>query len=420
MIKNIYCSLSVIVIGCASAYAVEFNKDLIEAEDRENVNLSQFETDGQLPAGKYSLSTLINNKRTPIHLDLQWVLIDNQTAVCVTPEQLTLLGFTDEFIEEAQQNLIDGCYPIEKEKQITTYLDKGRMQLSISAPQAWLKYKDANWTPPELWDHGIAGAFLDYNLYASHYAPHQGENSQNISSYGQAGINLGAWRLRADYQYDQSFNNGKSQATNLDFPRIYLFRPIPAINAKLTVGQYDTESSIFDSFHFSGISLKSDENMLPPDLRGYAPQITGVAQTNAKVTVSQNNRIIYQENVPPGPFSITNLFNTLQGQLDVKVEEEDGRVTQWQVASNSIPYLTRKGQIRYTTAMGKPTSVGGDSLQQPFFWTGEFSWGWLNNVSLYGGSVLTNRDYQSLATGVGFNLNSLGSLSFDVTRSDAQ
>ncbi len=116
---------------------------------------------------------------------------------------------------------------------------------------------------------------------------------------GQAGVNLGARRLRTDYQYDQSFNNGKSRANNPDFPRIYLFRPIPAINAKLTIGQYDTESSIFDSFHFSGVSLKSDENMLPPDLRGYAPQITGVAQTNAKVTVSQNNRIIYQENVPP-------------------------------------------------------------------------------------------------------------------------
>lgn len=62
LIKNIYCSLSVIIIGCASAYAVEFNKDLIEAEDRENVNLSQFETDGQLPVGKYSLSTLINKE----------------------------------------------------------------------------------------------------------------------------------------------------------------------------------------------------------------------------------------------------------------------------------------------------------------------------------------------------------------------
>lgn len=195
LIKNIYCSLSVLIIGCASAYAVEFNKDLIEAEDRENVNLSQFETDGQLPVGKYSLNALINNKRTPIHLDLQWVLIDNQTAVCLAPEQLTLLGFTEEFIEKTQQSMIDGCYPIEKEKQITTYLDKGKMLLSISAPQAWLKYKDANWTPPELWDDGIAGAFLDYNLYASHYAPHHGDNSQNISSYGQAGANLGAWCL---------------------------------------------------------------------------------------------------------------------------------------------------------------------------------------------------------------------------------
>lgn len=85
------------------------------------------------------------------------------------------------------------------------------------------------------------------------------------------------------------------------------------MNAKLTIGQYDTESSIFDSFHFSGISLKSDENMLPPDLRGYAPQITGVAQTNAKVTVSQNNRIIYQENVPPRPICYYQFIQYITG-----------------------------------------------------------------------------------------------------------
>ena len=125
LIKNIYCSLSVIIIGCASAYAVEFNKDLIEAEDRENVNLSQFETDGQLPVGKYSLSTLINNKRTPIHLDLQWVLIDNQTAVCVTPEQLTLLGFTDG-VKKTQQNLIDGCYLSKRKNKLQLISIKGK------------------------------------------------------------------------------------------------------------------------------------------------------------------------------------------------------------------------------------------------------------------------------------------------------
>lgn len=79
----------------------------------------------------------------------------------------------------------------------------------------------------------------------------------------------------------------------------------------------------------------------------------------------RTNRIIYQENVPPGPFAITNLFNTLQGQLDVKVEEEDGQVTQWQVASNSIPYLTRKGQIRYTTAMGNRPALAAIPYNSP-------------------------------------------------------
>ncbi|XNM60026.1 fimbria/pilus outer membrane usher protein [Escherichia coli] len=104
-----------------------------------------------------------------------------------------------------------------------------------------------------------------------------------------------------------------------------MFRRIPAINAKLTVGQYDTESSIFDSFHFSGISLKSDENMLPPDLRGYAPQITGVAQNECKGHCLTEQPYYLSRKRSSGPFSITNLFNTLQGQLDVKVEEEDGR-----------------------------------------------------------------------------------------------
>ncbi|EHV68714.1 hypothetical protein ECDEC6D_3690 [Escherichia coli DEC6D] len=44
----------------------------------------------------------------------------------MTPEQLTLLGFTDEFIEKTQQNLIDGCYPIEKENKLQLISIKGK------------------------------------------------------------------------------------------------------------------------------------------------------------------------------------------------------------------------------------------------------------------------------------------------------
>lgn len=177
------------------------------------------------------------------------------------------------------------------------------------------------------------------------------------------------------------------------------------------MGQYDLSSNLYDTFHFTGASLESDESMLPPDLQGYAPQITGIAQTNAKVTVAQNGRVLYQTTVAPGPFTISDLGQSFQGQLDVTVEEEDGRTSTFQVGSASIPYLTRKGQVRYKTSLGKPTSVGHNDINNPFFWTAEASWGWLNNVSLYGGGMFTADDYQAITTGIGFNLNQFGSLS---------
>ncbi|MGX5872089.1 fimbria/pilus outer membrane usher protein, partial [Enterobacter cloacae] len=80
--------------------------------------------------------------------------------------------------------------------------------------------------------------------------------------------------------------------------------------------------------------LESDESMLPPDLQGDAPQSNGIAQTNAKVTVSQSGRVLYQTTVASGPFTISDLGETSQGQLYVVVEEEDRRTTNFQVGSS--------------------------------------------------------------------------------------
>ncbi|MGP0790980.1 fimbria/pilus outer membrane usher protein, partial [Escherichia coli] len=92
-------------------------------------------------------------------------------------------------------------------------------------------------------------------------------------------------------------------------------RPIPSWSSKFTMGQYDLSSHLSDTFHFTGTSLESDESMLPPDLQGYAPQITCIAQTNAKVTVAQNGRVLYQTTVAPCPFTISDLGQSFQGQL---------------------------------------------------------------------------------------------------------
>ncbi|NHX33807.1 fimbria/pilus outer membrane usher protein, partial [Escherichia coli] len=91
---------------------------------------------------------------------------------------------------------------------------------------------------------------------------------------------------------------------------------------KLTMGEQFLRSGLFDSFRYMGVSLISDERMLPPNLRGYAPEVTGVARTNAKVIVTQQGRVIYETQVAPGPFRIQDLSDAVSGKLDVRVEEQ--------------------------------------------------------------------------------------------------
>lgn len=421
LIKRALYSVCMVFSLSTSIYVIEFNTDMIDAEDRENVDLSQFEKKGYIPVGTYLVRVQINKNTLPRAYNLEWIKSDNENGslLCLTQEHLTEFGFADAFILSLQPLNPQGCLDLSHKSDLVTRLDKANMILTLTVPQAWMKYRAKNWTPPEFWDVGVTGFIMDYNLYASQYVPSHGDSNQNVNTYGTLGFNLGAWRLRSDYQYDQSFTENNSNGSNSSLPRTYLFRPIPSLASKLTMGQYDLSSDLYDTFHFTGASLESDEQMLPPDLRGYAPQISGIAQTNARVTVSQNGRTLYQTSVSPGPFTITDLGTTLQGQLDVTIEEEDGRKSTFQVGSASIPFLTRQGQVRYKSSVGKPTSTTHNDINNPLFWTGEISWGWLSDISLYGGAIVTADDYQAATSGIGFNLNSFGSLSFDVTRAEA-
>ena len=48
-----------------------------------------------------------------------------------------------------------------------------------------------------------------------------------------------------------------------------------------------------------GARMYSDDRMLPMGSTGYAPVIRGVANSNAKVSVTQSGNKIYETSVPP-------------------------------------------------------------------------------------------------------------------------
>jgi len=410
--------------GCfisVESFAVEFNVNFIDSADRNNVDLSRFQTANYIAPGEYLLDVVLNGRTLGDQSLIKYIPTDDSknSRLCLPPSLVDKFDLTKEARAKLTLWHQERCTSLDQEKEVTARYDQEKQTLNISIPQAWLTFHDENWVPPSQWDEGVNGALLDYNLLGSKYMPQQGASSTSLSSYGTTGFNLGPWRARADYQYSAARTSGSPSSDKFTWTQTYLFRALPSIGARLTGGQTYFNSDIFDSFRFIGVSVNSDQRMLPPSLRGYAPQVTGIAKTNAKVSISQNGRVIYQTNVSPGPFVVQDLTEAVQGALDVKIEEENGSVTTYQVTTATIPFLTRKGQVRFKTAIGKPTTGSNNHVLQPGFYSGEMSWGAMNDFSLYGGLISTTCNYQAQALGVGQNLQKLGAVSFDVTRSSA-
>lgn len=436
LFNKIYITVLIILLFASPrSWPVDFNTDILDAEDKKNIDFSRFSQTGYIMPGIYQLKILLNGEDIGQDISIPFYFsekkINNKKSrlkeedipeACIFPSFVKNMGLTESAESKistwhhgecADFSLLDGVV-------ITPHIADGT--LAISMPQAWLEYSDTTWLPPSRWDNGILGILADYNAnFSIRKNYHRGEvQTGNIS--GSLGANAGAWRLRADYQgyYSHSTESQQSSQKNFSFTRTYLYRPLPSINSKLTMGEIDVASDIRpdSTWRYMGLSLASDDTMLPPRMRGYAPEITGVAQTNAQVTVSQDGRILYDSTVAAGPFRIQNLDSSVRGRLDVKITEQSGEVRTFSVYTASVPYLTRPGQLRYKIWAGRPSSWD-HRTEGPMFASSELSWGISNAWSVFGNINISDK-YQSLTLGAGRDLAALGTLALDVTQSNAR
>ncbi|WP_032695211.1 fimbria/pilus outer membrane usher protein [Raoultella planticola] len=411
------------------AYAVEFNTDILDATDKKNIDISRFSQAGYIMPGQYQMDVTVNGQGiSPSAFLVTFLERPKQgedeekplPQACLTPEIVNRMGLTEASLEKITYWNDEQCADLSLLPGVEIHPNTAEGILRINMPQAWLEYSDASWLPPSQWDEGIPGVLFDYNINGTVNKSYQAEQSQSFSYYGTVGANAGAWRLRGDYQGYLNHRSGSSGGTDNQFTwnRFYMYRALPRWRANLTLGENYINSDIFSSWRYTGASLESDDRMLPPKLRGYAPQISGVADTNARVVISQQGRILYESTVPAGPFSIQDLDSSVRGRLDVEVIEQDGRKQTFQVDTAYVPYLTRPGQIRYKLVSGRSRNDE-HTMEGPFFISGEASWGIGNKWSLYGGGIFSE-DYNALAAGLGRDLNEWGTVSADVTQSVAR
>lgn len=426
--NSISCALMLSLTGMP-AYGVDFNTDVLDAADRQNIDLSRFSQAGYIMPGQYQMGIMVNDQGiSPSAFSVTFLEPPASGAdgkkplpqACLTPEMVSLMGLTPASQEKVTYWNDGQCADFSRLPGVEIRPNPAEGMLYINMPQAWLEYSDASWLPPSRWDNGIPGLLFDYNINGTVNKPHKGNQSQSLNYNGTAGANFGAWRLRADYQGSLNHTTGSGQGASNQFTwnRFYMYRAIPRWRANLTLGENYVNSDVFSSWRYTGASLESDDRMLPPKLRGYAPQVSGIADTNARVVISQQGRILYDSTVPAGPFTIQDLDSSVRGRLDVEVIEQNGQKKTFQVDTAYVPYLTRPGQIRYKLVSGRSRSYE-HTMEGPVFAAGEASWGISNKWSLYGGGIVAG-DYNALAVGLGRDLNAFGTISADVTWSVAR
>nr|WP_249169111.1 fimbria/pilus outer membrane usher protein [Burkholderia multivorans] len=408
------------VVGSQS-HATEFNSSFLSIDGTTDVDLSQFsQADFTLP-GEYMLEVQVNDLFYGLQ-PIEFVALDASGAgkPCLRAELVAQFGLKPSLAKDLPRFHGGRCVDLAAIEGVTVRYLKGDGRLRITIPQVALEFTDGTYLPPERWSDGIAGAMLDYRVIANTNRSFGsgGRQTNAVQAYGTIGANWGAWRVRGDYQAQSNVGNTVYADRTFRFSRLYAFRALPSIQSTVTFGDDYLSSDIFDTFALTGASIRSDDRMLPPSLRGYAPLISGVARTNATVTVSQQGRVLYVTRVSPGAFALQNINTSVQGTLDVAVEEEDGSVQRFQVTTAAVPFLARTGQFRYKAAVGKPRRFGGAGIT-PFFGFGEAAYGLPFDVTVYGGFIAAS-GYTSIALGVGRDFGTFGAVSADVTHARAR
>ncbi|WP_458294122.1 fimbria/pilus outer membrane usher protein [Burkholderia multivorans] len=419
-IRHSLLCVSVLVVGSQS-HATEFNSSFLSIDGTTDVDLSQFsQADFTLP-GEYMLEVQVNDLFYGLQ-PIEFVALDASGAgkPCLRAELVAQFGLKPSLAKDLPRFQGGRCVDLAAIEGVTVRYLKGDGRLRITIPQAALEFTDGTYLPPERWSDGIAGAMLDYRVIANTNRSFGsgGRQTNAVQAYGTIGANWGAWRVRGDYQAQSNVGNTVYADRTFRFSRLYAFRALPSIQSTVTFGDDYLSSDIFDTFALTGASIRSDDRMLPPSLRGYAPLISGVARTNATVTVSQQGRVLYVTRVSPGAFALQNINTSVQGTLDVAVEEEDGSVQRFQVTTAAVPFLARTGQFRYKAAVGKPRRFGGAGIT-PFFGFGEAAYGLPFDVTVYGGFIAAS-GYTSIALGVGRDFGTFGAVSADVTHARAR
>lgn len=184
---------------------IQFDGRFLDLKGNTKIDLGRFSQKGYVEPGKYNLRVHVNNQPLPDDYDIYWYATENdpnKSYACLSPELVAQFGLKEDIAKNLQWIRDGQCLNTALLAGTEISGDLGQSALLVSVPQAYLEYTDSEWDPPSRWDDGIPGLIADYSINAQTRHENGGDDTNDISGNGTVGVNVGPWRLRADWQSD--------------------------------------------------------------------------------------------------------------------------------------------------------------------------------------------------------------------------
>lgn len=366
-----------------------------------NPDILQKLKEGEQAEGTYKVDIYVNKKQKISNKMVIFNHVDKKLTPQLTYLDLISLGIDPNFynISEAENtSFFLHKYNIDFKFNFNT------QKLYLSIPQRALSRKVKKTVDRQLWHDGNIALFSQYN-YKGYYRLNKFTQNVRLNS----GINIGAWRFRNHSNYYHSEKLNKFTVNSL-----YAYRQLNTLFSTLYLGQFLPTSRLLGSEKVEGVQFISSNHLVNSPLYANKAMLEGIADTQADIIVKQQGKIIYESNVPPGPFIIDTLPSMGSNELTLEIKEADGRIKTSIHYFTSMPNQLNKSSYQYNLIAGRVNDKHNHKEKPQYLLMGELAYGLNQQTTLYG-AIKQNGHHHIYQTGLIFDLGIIGGLATDVS-----
>ncbi|MBP0596591.1 fimbria/pilus outer membrane usher protein [Herbaspirillum sp. LeCh32-8] len=239
---------------------------------------------------------------------------------------------------------------------------------------------------------GGSAALLNYDVVSAR-SQFGAVSSSFTSANVEYGFNTGDWIMRGRQMYARQDNSSQRQ-------HLYAYAQHTLVEQRATFqgGQINILNTSFATGPITGMQLVPETALSSSKVNNV--MVEGIAQTQARVEVRQNNALIYSTVVPGGPFSLADLpLLNSTSDLEVTVIEANGAQRRFTVPAASLHGGNLGMQRGYSLAIGKLRALGNSTGRQPWLATAAAGWTLGKNSTVSAG-LLGASGYQAVSWGM--------------------